>query len=194
MKKHIIAKGHDIPDIGEGIVLFRKQGFERGISQAAGTIWRKIAEVALAADIDAIVLADSDGSNDSLVREGVVPPIITIECQEALIVGKIHHAVAVLNDSAILGTGIIDIPGVVNNIGDTDGILATAKQADTEANRGSPPFQIERVGKHMAGVPKDNPFCMMGSTKKYLIGRLRLFDVVMMWRKVLVLKGNLVMM
>jgi hypothetical protein len=51
-------------------------------------------------------------------------PISAVKTQETVIIGKIDHPVLILNDPPVLGAGIIGIFGIIDDVRDTDRILA----------------------------------------------------------------------
>src|ERR1700753_2694585 len=97
-KKDIIAIRNYIPYVKTVIMLW-KQLFKGIIDQLAILIRREIPEVILAAGIDPVICTNGYRTDDELIGQRIVLPVIAIKAQKTLIIGEIHHPVPVLHNS-----------------------------------------------------------------------------------------------
>jgi hypothetical protein len=119
-EKDIIAKGNNKPDIGKTGVFPRQERFQGKITQPPSVLGEKITELILSAHIDPVVLSDSDRSDHGLVRKRMQLPVNPVKTQEAFVIRKIHDPVPVFSNTPVLGSGIIYILCVADNIRNPD--------------------------------------------------------------------------
>lgn len=116
------AEQLDIPDICKSAAVRRQEIDQRCIPEKAFAIGRKIAHLSLSAGIDALIV-NRQGSHDGTIWERIGFPVCPVEGEESLVIGKVQVAVPILTDIPGLGAAVEVGLTIVDDQGQTDGIL-----------------------------------------------------------------------